>query len=293
MEADVKMRPGLLAASLLLATTLANAQTPAVPTEPVVVVSGEGVVKAAPDRAFAAFSVENRSKDPKEAQAQNAKAMTAVQSRLAAAGLPKDAVRTLSYDLNLESEWVNGRQIPKGYVARNTIEVRLDEIARVGEIIDIAITSGANAVHGVRFDLKERDALEREALKRATADAGSGGRRSRRVDRTRRTHRGAVAQLPGPADGDDARGGARRARPGHDPRGGRRDRDPVERRADRVVEVARAFCLDPPASFAAFAAAIGGSDRLRHRYQAATERYGRQASAICNSVLRVGRWRSP
>jgi uncharacterized protein len=167
----VRMRPGLLAASLLLAPGLASAQTPPTPNEPVVVVSGEGVVKAPPDRAFAMFSVESRSKDPKEAQAQNAKAMTAVQTRLAAAGLLKDAVRTLSYDLNLESDWVNGRQIPKGYVARNTIEVRLEEITRVGEIIDIAITSGANAVHGVRFDLKDRDALEREALKRATADA--------------------------------------------------------------------------------------------------------------------------
>ena len=165
------MRPVIVAASLLLVPAFAHAQTPAAPTEPVVVVSGEGVVKAPPDRAFASFTVESRSKDPKEAHSQNAKAMTAVQTRLTAAGLPKDAVRTLSYDLNLESDWVNGRQIPKGYVARNTIEVRLDDITRVGEVIDIAITSGANAVHGVRFDLKERDALERESLKRATADA--------------------------------------------------------------------------------------------------------------------------
>ena len=165
------MRPVIVAASLLLVPALAHAQTPPAPIEPVVVVSGEGVVKAPPDRAFASFTVESRSKDPKEAQSQNAKAMTSVQARLAAAGLPKDTVRTLSYDLSLESDWVNGRQIPKGYVARNTIEVRLDDITRVGEVIDIAITSGANAVHGVRFDLKERDALEREALKRATADA--------------------------------------------------------------------------------------------------------------------------
>ena len=83
--------------------------------------------------------------------------MTAVQQKLVAAGIPKDAIRTLAYDLQLESDWVNGRQVPRGYVARNTIEVRLDDITRVGEVIDIAVTSGANAVHNVRFDLKERD----------------------------------------------------------------------------------------------------------------------------------------
>jgi uncharacterized protein YggE len=163
----------LIVVAFIFASSTLFAQTPAPTstTEPVVVVSGEGLVKAPPDQAWATFAVESRSKNPKDAQAQNAKAMTSVHERLVAAGIPKDAIRTLSYDLNLESDWVNGRQVPRGYVARNTIEVRLDEITRVGEVIDIAITNGANSVHGVRFDLKERDALEREALKRATADA--------------------------------------------------------------------------------------------------------------------------
>jgi uncharacterized protein YggE len=155
---------------LLLSASVAFAQTPT-SNEPVVVTTGEGVVKAAPDQAWVMLAVESRSKNPKDAQAQNAKAMTSVQERLIAAGLPKDAIRTRSYDLNLESDWVNGRQVPRGYIARNTIEVRLDDITRVGEVIDIAITNGANSVHGVRFDLKQRAALEREALKLATADA--------------------------------------------------------------------------------------------------------------------------
>jgi len=133
--------------------------------------SGEGLVKSAPDQAWVTLATESRSKNPKEAQAQNAKSMTAVQERLAAAGIPKDAVRTRSYDLQLESDWVNGRQVPRGYVARNLVEVRLDDIGRVGEVIDLAVTSGANAVHGVRFDLKNREMHEREALKRATMDA--------------------------------------------------------------------------------------------------------------------------
>ena len=77
----------------------------------------------------------------------------------------------MSVQLDLESDWVNGRQVPEGYVARNMIEVRLDDIARVGEVIDLAVTSGATNVHGVRFDVKQRESLEREALKRATADA--------------------------------------------------------------------------------------------------------------------------
>jgi uncharacterized protein len=156
--------------AVLLTSSSAVAQTPA-STESIVVVTGEGLVKAAPDQAWVTLATEHRSKNPKDAQSQIAKAMTAVQERLAAAGLPKDAIRTTAYDLQLESDWINGRQVARGYVARNTIEVRLDDITRVGEVIDLAITSGATAVHGVRFDLKQREALEREALKRATANA--------------------------------------------------------------------------------------------------------------------------
>lgn len=140
-------------------------------TEPVVIMSGEGVVKAAPDRAWIVLATESRSKNPKDAQSQNATAMAAVQQKLIAAGVPKDAIRTISYDLQLEADWVNGRQVPRGYVARNMVEIRLDDITRVGEVIDISVTSGANNVQGVRFDLKAREQMEREALKRATADA--------------------------------------------------------------------------------------------------------------------------
>jgi uncharacterized protein YggE len=150
---------------------LAAAQTPVSPPEPTVVVSGEGLIKAAPDQAFVTLAAESRSKNPKEAQANNAKVMAAVHERLLAAGIPKDAIRTIAYDLQYETDWVNGRQVPRGYLARNMIEVRLDEVTRVGEVIDIAVTSGITAVHNVRFDLKKRNELEREALKQATADA--------------------------------------------------------------------------------------------------------------------------
>jgi uncharacterized protein YggE len=186
--------------TFLVASNPAAGQQPG-PTEPVVMVTGEGLVKAAPDLAFVTLAAESRSRNPKDAQAQNAKAMTAVQQALTTAGIPKDAVRTLGAQLTLESDWVNGRQVPRGYVARNTIEVRLDDIARVGEVMDVAVTSGATNVHGVRFDLKQRDVLEREALKRATADAraraeAAAAGAGRTVDRVLRIEEPGMRPMP-------------------------------------------------------------------------------------------------
>lgn len=151
----------------------AAAQTPSSPAGdgPVVVTTGEGVVKRAPDRAWVHISAESRARDPREAQRANATAMSAVMQRLKGTGLPAEAIRTLAYDLQPEFDYHEGRQTLRGYVARNTIEVRVDDLPRLGEILDAAVTSGATSLGGVRFDLKDRTGAEREALRRAVEDA--------------------------------------------------------------------------------------------------------------------------
>lgn len=154
---------------LSLAASAAAQSAP--PEPPVVVASGEGVVKAAPDQAWLRIGAESRSKNPKDAQQQNAQAMSAVQQKLAALGIAKDAIKTVAIDLQLEYDYANGRQTPRGYVARNTIEVRVDDLAKLGEVLDAAVGSGATLLHGLRFDLKKREDLEREALQKAVAAA--------------------------------------------------------------------------------------------------------------------------
>ena len=135
------------------------------------VVRGEGEVRAPPDVAFVTIATEHRAQTSKEAQAQGAAAMASVQQRLAAAGVPKDAIRTLSYDLQPQFDFANGKQVPRGFLARNVIEVRADDVARVGELLELAVAAGGTAVQGVRFDVKARAELERQAITRAVADA--------------------------------------------------------------------------------------------------------------------------
>ena len=158
---------------LLAATTVpAAAQAPAPPDmrTPVVITSGEGNVKRAPDRVWVTIAAESRARGPKEAQRATADAMNAVMAKLKGA-LPQDAIRTTAYDLQPEFDYNNGRQTLRGYVARNTIEVRVDDITRAGDVLDMAVGSGATSVSGVRFDIKDREGAEREALRLAVADA--------------------------------------------------------------------------------------------------------------------------
>lgn len=156
---------------LLLALTPQAPGAAQASNEPVIITTGEGVVKMAPDRVWVTIAAESRAKSPREAQRANADAMKAVLDKLKTLGLPADAIRTSGYDLQPQFDYVNGRQSLREYLARNTVEVRVDDVSRAGEVLDAAVGSGATSVSGVRFDLKDRSAAEREALKKAVADA--------------------------------------------------------------------------------------------------------------------------
>jgi uncharacterized protein YggE len=191
---------------ILLCLTSSSAfaqQTPQPLTEPVVVVSGEGLVQAVPDRAWITIGAESRASSPREAQRRNTELMKPVQDKLRAAGVPADAIRTIGYDVQYEWDFVNGKRVGRGYVARNTIEVRIDTVDRVGELLEVAVGSGATSLNGIRFDMKDQAKLEREALRlavadaRAKADAAAAGA-GRNIDRIQRVEESGVVGPPMP-----------------------------------------------------------------------------------------------
>jgi uncharacterized protein YggE len=193
----------MVLASLVLLSSLALAQAQAVNDPPSIVVSGEGVVKVAPDQAWARIGTESRSKNSKDAQQQNASVMTAVQQKLSALGIPRDAIKTVGVDLQLEFDYRDGRQTPRGYVARNTIEVRVDELAKLGDVLDAAVGSGATNLHGLRFDVKDREKQEQQALQLAVVNAmekaqavAAGAKRG--IDRILRIEESFVGREPQP-----------------------------------------------------------------------------------------------
>jgi uncharacterized protein len=180
----------------------ATAQTPLAPLEPAVVVSGQGIVQAVPDRAWITITAESRAANPRDAQKRNADAMNPVLDKLKGR-VAADAIKTIGYDLQQEWDFVNNRRVSRGYVARNTVDVRVDQIDRVGELLEMAVGSGATSVGGIRFDLKNRAGLERDALRlavidaKAKAEAAAGGA-GRVIDRILRIDEQGVVAPPMP-----------------------------------------------------------------------------------------------
>ena len=137
----------------------------------VIVTTGEGVMKQAPDRAWVMIAAESRARTAQEAQRLNADAMKAVVDKIKASGIPADAIQTTGYNLQPEFDYANGKQTLRGYVARNQVQVRVDPLSKTGDVIAAAVGTGATNVSGVRFDLKDRDGVERQAVTLAVRDA--------------------------------------------------------------------------------------------------------------------------
>lgn len=163
----------LLSTLLVPAAGAAQSHTTA---EPVIVAQGDSVQRVAPDQAWVTVAVETRDARAPEARRLSAVAMTSVMAALKSSGLPADAIRTTGYSLTPDYEYVNGRQRMRGFLVTNQVRVRIDDIDKVADVLDavggLALAASSNLnVTNLRFDVKDRAAVERTALQAAVESA--------------------------------------------------------------------------------------------------------------------------
>jgi uncharacterized protein YggE len=141
------------------------------PPPPFIEVDGQGEARIAPDRATITLSVHTKGERAAQVAAENARIQTRVLDTLRALGFTGPEVSTLSYNVapNYEYGERGARQV--GYVAQNSVRVRLTRLDRIGAVIDAALARGANGVEGVVFEATETTAAQREAVQQATSRA--------------------------------------------------------------------------------------------------------------------------
>ena len=155
-----------LAALAALAATLRTGDAAAL--EPDVsggiTVQGTATESGAPTKAELSLGVESRADSAKGALAANGAAMRKVLAAIRAAG---------GKDLRMQSVWLSsvyGEKGPQGFSATNTVTTTI-EVGKAGSLIDAAVAAGANQVSGPSMSADDQEALYREALAAAVADA--------------------------------------------------------------------------------------------------------------------------
>jgi uncharacterized protein len=141
--------------------------------EPVIEVSGHGETRVVPDRATVTLSVETKGPNAAAVASANARVQQRVLDTLKALGYSGAQLSTVGYNVQPNYEPVANANQPRqvGYISRNTVQVTLTQLDRVGPVIDGALARGANGVQDIAFDASNTDAPRRVVLAQAVANA--------------------------------------------------------------------------------------------------------------------------
>ncbi len=165
----------LVAVLLACAAAASPARAQPAPASPVssIRVTGDARVTARPDRVQIDIGVTTRAAQSQEAASQNAREVDAVLAAVRKATGPAADLKTISYSLNPTYQYHPKGEEPTitGYSALNVVQVTLDDLAKIGTVIDSATQAGANHVQGIQFTLRDQDAVRAEALRQAATRA--------------------------------------------------------------------------------------------------------------------------
>jgi hypothetical protein len=136
-------------------------------------VTADARVSAKPDRVQIDLGVQTQAPLSQDAASANARQLEATLAAVRKAAGPTAQLRTVSYSLspNYQYHVSGGEPTIVGYTALNVVEVQLDDLARIGDVIDAATHAGANRVQGIQFTLRDQDAVRAEALRQAATRA--------------------------------------------------------------------------------------------------------------------------
>ena len=134
--------------------------------------NGSVTREVAPDTAFVNVGVTTQGKTAEEARNANAEIVNNVIVSLANMGISKEDVKTVGYNLYPEySDAAKGKRIITGYSMNYILNVKVENLDKIGAVIDQMFADGANTFNGVTFTVSNRKELERKMLALAVKNA--------------------------------------------------------------------------------------------------------------------------
>ncbi|KPJ71326.1 hypothetical protein AMJ50_02425 [Parcubacteria bacterium DG_74_3] len=135
-------------------------------------VSATGEVYKKPDLALVTFSVITEEKTVKEALSENTENMNGVIEFIKSQGIEEKDIKTTSFNIYPRYEWYETTGIPPypqgervlvGYEVHQSLEVKIRDLEKIGDIIQGAIDAGANQIGDLRLTIEKEDEFKKEA----------------------------------------------------------------------------------------------------------------------------------
>lgn len=133
--------------------------------------TGEGKVKAAPDTARVDIGLTTEGKDTITVQNENSSKMNAVIKFLKERGIHEADIKTNNYSLSPKYEYNKGKSSLVGYTLNQNLEITVRNLDKIGEILDGAVSSGANRINSVSLFVNKPEELKNKAREEAVKAA--------------------------------------------------------------------------------------------------------------------------
>jgi uncharacterized protein YggE len=123
------------------------------------------------DMAILSLGVTTQNMQLKIARQENAEAINKVINTLKEMGISLKDIQTQTFIINPRYDYIEGKQVFKGYEVIHTLGITVHDINKIGEIIDNAVESGANQVSGITFSISDPSIIYQKALEASVEDA--------------------------------------------------------------------------------------------------------------------------
>lgn len=153
--------------TITLAENQADAEiTPFPSREKVISVTGIATTSVEPDLLVITFGVENQEESARDALIGNSNSMTSIVDTIQTLGISEDEISTSRFSIypiyDNYRDPLTERYVQEliGYRVTNTITVETSQLDKAADIIDGAVSSGANRVDNVSFTLSPEKQLD-------------------------------------------------------------------------------------------------------------------------------------
>ena len=162
MKKTVSLLLALLVLALIPAAAFADSE---------ITVTGTGNILVPADTAVVTLGVSAADKDVRTAQSMANETIAAIRSALLDGGVAEENISTDYINIYAMYDYSGGSERITGYNANSTLAIRVTEIEKVGEVIDLAFSAGANTLNGITFSATDTAEAQERAMRLAVADA--------------------------------------------------------------------------------------------------------------------------
>ena len=135
-------------------------------------VSARADASRTPDVAALSTGVVTQAADANAALKANSAQMAKVVATIRAAGVAERDIQTSGISIQPQYRYAeNQPPAITGYQASNTVNIKVRDIGKLGEVLDALVASGANQVHGPSFEIDQPEAVYDEARQAALKQA--------------------------------------------------------------------------------------------------------------------------